>query len=467
MNNLLRITTVLAASSALCGCAVMDSIHWSFPGPGDSRVITVDAKQRHLIMTQDLKNQVRACAEPAPETFAAYSSSFAGLLGIAPDKREAQASSATGETVASLERTQTVNLLREMLYRTCERWLSGALDQAQFLTLSARDHRSMVAVLAVEQLTGVVKPPSTIISGPAVNAAIKQTEKLVELLSKYMEERIAAETVETTANSDSAKVNEDYTSDGKTVKLCSLVEKPTDDTWGPKWEKCKPAADKAKAAKQVAQAARDREQSVLDQLENLSGGPSGGTKQGQQSSSQPENGQDGAGRIPTRATGTDLEHLAKAVTDIALSPGIDETLMFCISYLHRPSIETDLDTRATCNRIIVENANRDLRKKESLYGFGPSASAVMASVGRIMTYEDFQTDIQSLVARTPAERWKEFWTPFAALLTTTQGLDCSNAEKCAAVWNTARPYYRDFSINGDQLQQAAETWSLELTAIGR
>ncbi len=191
-------------------------------------MITVDAKQRHLIMTKDMIGQVRACAEPAPETFAAYSSSFLGILGLAPEKREAQGSLSTGETVASLERTQTVNLLREMLYRTCERWLSGALDQAQFVTLGARDHRSMVAVLAIESLTGVVKPPSTIISGPAVSASISQSKELLSLLAGYKEERVAAVSTEKKASEEYDKVFREAESELDPVKRAAMFMRMND-----------------------------------------------------------------------------------------------------------------------------------------------------------------------------------------------------------------------------------------------
>ena len=446
----------------------MDSLHWSYPGPGNSRVITVDAKQRHLIMTkvadEDGKEQIRACAEPAPETFAAYSSSFAGLLGLAPDKREAQGSLALGETVASLERTQTVNLLREMLYRTCERWLSGALDQAQFVTLGARDHRSMVAVLAIEQLTGVVKPPSTIISGPAVSASISQSKELLPLLAGYKEERVAAVSAQTKASDEYDKVNEPYTGNGKPEKLCEVAPPPTDAIWAPKAAGCKPAADKRKATKDAADLARANEKSVLDQLENLSAGMGAATQQGRQSDSDDDGDAD---RIPTRPDGEDLKVLAETVRTIALTPSIDETLMFCISYLHRSQAETQIDTRATCNAVIEKNAERDLMAKDTLYQLTPTSSDIRASVARVKTFGEFQSDVQSLIARTPVGRWSEFWAPFAELLTTTQGLDCSTPAKCAAVWSSARPYYGDFSRNRDGLQQAAEAWSLKLSAMGR
>lgn len=468
MNNLVRLMATATASIALSGCAVMDSINWAQGGPGrapgSSRVITVDAKQRHLIMTKDAKDQVRACAEPAPETFAAYSSSFLGILGLAPEKRDAQGSLAMGETVASLERTQTVNLLREMLYRTCERWLSGALDQAQFVTLGARDHRSMVAVLAIESLTGVVKPPSTIISGPAVSAAISQSKELLPLLAGYKEERIAAVDTEKRASDDYDKINEDYPTSGAPDKLCAVAPPPTDATWAPKVAKCKPAADKRKAAKDAADIAKANEKSILDQLKDLSAGMGSAVQQGRQSDSDDAGDSD---RIPSRPDGEDLKVLTEAVRTIALTPTIDETLMFCVSYLHRPSFETQTDTRDICNLVITKNAERDLKAKDTLYKLVPTASEIQASAKRVKKYDEFKSDVEDLIARTPADRWSEFWAPFSGLLKNTDGLDCTTAATCAVVWSSARPYYRDYGDSREALEQAAEAWSLKLSEIGR
>ena len=178
---------------ALTGCAAMDSVHWKFPGPGESDVFTVDAKQRHLILSKDAEDHIRVCAEAAPDAFSAFGNSFSfkGLFGATSN--DVQAANAFATTAATIERTQTVNLLRESLYRTCERWLSGAIEKPEFMILAARDHRSMISVLAIEQLTGVVKPPATVISGPAVTAAASQSEELVELLGMYHEERTAAD----------------------------------------------------------------------------------------------------------------------------------------------------------------------------------------------------------------------------------------------------------------------------------
>lgn len=57
------------------------------------------------------------------------------------------------------------------MYRLCESYLSGALDPLAFQTQQQRLHSSMVAILAIEQLTGTVRTPTVLLEGNTVGAA--------------------------------------------------------------------------------------------------------------------------------------------------------------------------------------------------------------------------------------------------------------------------------------------------------
>lgn len=467
MNTILRTMTALAASSALCGCAAMDSLHWSYPGPGNSRVITVDAKQRHLILNKVVtkvggnvtNEQIRACAEPAPDTMAAYSSSLAGFLGLAP--REAQFSSAAGETVASLERTQTVNLLREMLYRTCERWLSGALDQKQFLALSARDHRSLVAVLAVEQLTGVVKPPSTIISGPAVAASIGQSKELLKILAVYQEERGAAEKAETKAMDDYNKVNEEITVNGAKVRVCTLAKREDAGEAAAKFDNCKPADDAKKATKGSADAARAREQSVLDQLAGLAGGIGSAVRPGQIQLGGRDDGDD------DKLTQLDLAKLAETVRDIVITPGIDEALMFCIGYLAEDKNKLDQTVTSTCTGILARRAANDEQFLNRFSGYRIPGAVYAERGPGIDRYTAFRNRFAELVKDTPPKEWTSYWNPFT---TTTNGnLNiCGQQASCASYLSddSNKPFLQSYPTRSDDFDAALDAWALRLSNKG-
>lgn len=453
MNNILRITTVLAASSALCGCAVMDSIHWKFPGPNGSEVFTVDAKQRHLILAKDGDNKIRVCAEAAPDAFSAFSSSLSGSFG---GGNKAEAANAFAETAATIERTQTVNLLRENMYRTCERWLSGALTQEQFLTLAARDHRSMVAVLAIEQLTGVVKPQSTVISGPAVSASLRQSAELIKLVDRYGKERASADEAANAAAAALLAANKDYTVDGKTVKVCTLGEAPGDATAAANWSACKNAETKDKAAKQAAADAKERELLVLKQLDDLSGGLAAATSAGTIAS---------PGFTPRQLTPAELKDVSEAVTKIVLTPGIDEAMMFCVGYLNRTAFQGD-DTRTTCNRVVAASATQGIRVRGELLELGASPADIQASETRTSKFDEFKIGVLALIDRTPTEHWAEFWNPFAKNLT-VQGPDCTTRESCQREWAFSAPYYDDYFNRPEVLRTAGRNWEKQLQAIGR
>lgn len=458
MNNILRITTVLAASSALCGCAVMDSIHWKFPGPGDSQVFTTDAKQRHLIMTNDASakpgEKVRVCAEAAPDAFSAFSSSLSGSLGIGSASRKADAASAFAETAATIERTQTVNLLRESMYRTCERWLSGALSKQEFLMLAARDHRSMIAVLAIEQLTGVVKPPSTVISGPATRTLLAQTELLVELLNSYRAERVAAEKAEIQAAGELAAADVEITNaDGTKAKVCSLATAPGNEA---AHAKCKPAADKAQTTKAVADAARARENAVLKDIGKLSGGISAGTDAGSFSAG-------GYTAAYPRISDLALIAMSKSVEKIALTAGINEALIFCIGYLNAATSEQT--TRDTCNRVVYDQARSDEQVKSKSFEYTLSGSDVPLITTRISDYDQFRTNVAKLISITPDGDWQSIWAGFVDQTPTPKKI-CTTKSICLTYFVGGYPLTYEFNKEKQKFWDALDAWTKTLAAKG-
>lgn len=459
MNNILRITTVLAASSALCGCAVMDSIHWKFPGPGDSQVFTTDAKQRHLIMVNDPTagegEKVRVCAEAAPDAFSAFSSSLSGSLGIGSASRKADAASAFAETAATIERTQTVNLLRESMYRTCERWLSGALNKGEFLMLAARDHRSMIAVLAIEQLTGVVKPPSTVISGPATRTLLAQTELLVELLNSYRAERVAAEKAESQAAGELVAADVEITNpDGTKSKVCSLTPPATGNETA--YAKCTAAKDKIQSTKTVADAARARENAVLKDIGKLSGGISAGTDAGSFSAG-------GYTAAYPRISDAALIAMSRSVEKIALSAGINEALIFCIGYLNNTSIEQT--TRETCNKVVDDQARSDEQIKAKSFDYTLSESDVQLIPTRISEYDKFREKIAKLISITPNADWPSIWASFVGQTPTPKRL-CTAKSICQTYFVGGYPLTYEFNAEPQKFADAIDAWTKALASKG-
>lgn len=172
---------IVVALVTVLGCARMTSIHRTEAIPADSpHSIAIDAKQR-MIFSRPLSHPDKTtgfalCAEAAPDAFSALAASAA--VDVA-----AEALSGTlSESAATIERTQTVNILRELMYRTCERYLNGVMSREDFVVQAARDQQIIVQVLAIEQLTGAVRAQATALTTVAKSAADGISETTVSAL---------------------------------------------------------------------------------------------------------------------------------------------------------------------------------------------------------------------------------------------------------------------------------------------
>lgn len=167
-----------------------------------SQVVTVDAKQRSVLtsitpversITVDgvakrvAYAQRRFCSEPSPDVFSviAQALSAGGTFSKKADPAAIEAAFngalATSEQGSTIPRTQTVNMLRDLMFRTCERYLSGGYDQMELSIQAIRDQRLMVSILAIEQLTGAVTPRPVILSATASGGVGATGEAVVRL----------------------------------------------------------------------------------------------------------------------------------------------------------------------------------------------------------------------------------------------------------------------------------------------
>jgi len=125
-------------------------------------ITTTDAKQRAILSSIGRGGANRFCAEPSPDVFAviAQSLSVGGTFGQQADPKAIQAALnaafSSSEQGSTIPRTQTINMLRELMYRTCERYLNGSITSLELPLQAIRDQRLIVSILAIEQLTGAV-----------------------------------------------------------------------------------------------------------------------------------------------------------------------------------------------------------------------------------------------------------------------------------------------------------------------
>jgi hypothetical protein len=190
-------------------------------------VVFVDAKQRAVISNQQSGSATqqqmlrRFCAEPSPDALSAFAAS-AGLNLSVPTKGDLGYSQAFSEGAASIGlRTQSIQLLRDVMFTNCEAFINGGITGFGLETMQRRFQSTMVAVLAIEQLTGAVKANQVALGGQAaannaevLGAAIKlvaQTETAAKASKTQLDAAAAAAKVANSAFSDFKTAHKDDT----------------------------------------------------------------------------------------------------------------------------------------------------------------------------------------------------------------------------------------------------------------
>ena len=190
------IQTASGAMIALClsvtsGCANSSSLFRKFYITNaiwkESDSISIDAKQRVVVTGKhrtteqyyNEKNEPKTnvyeipvvCAEPSPDAISSFAQSLSGKVDV-KDYVTAQAVLSQTESTAYVGlRTQTVQMLRDGMYRICEAYLSKALDKSSYEELQRRYQSMMLGLLAVEQLTGAVVAPQVALSSAIAKAS--------------------------------------------------------------------------------------------------------------------------------------------------------------------------------------------------------------------------------------------------------------------------------------------------------
>jgi hypothetical protein len=149
-----------ALVGALCvfnsGCAYFS--HYKDRAAFDESSYSLDAKQRVVLSFASQDGNGRTgryvCAEPSPDALSAIAASGALEAQVAGQGGGA-ASASLHEAVASMGlRTQTIQLLRDGLYRACEAYLNGAIDEFGYALLLSKYDDSMISLVAIDGLTG-------------------------------------------------------------------------------------------------------------------------------------------------------------------------------------------------------------------------------------------------------------------------------------------------------------------------
>ncbi len=208
-----KLTQALIVTSLLSfsGCASFTSIHRTFDvSSNDSSLI--DIKQRAILVSHD-RNDPNAppivCAEPSPDAMSSIAYELAASM-TDPSGLQKQLANSLQESSAYVGlRSQSIQLLRDFSYRTCEGYLSGALTRDQYDLLMRRYQKSAVALLAIEQLTGSAKQAQSALttsgSSNLPNTASLQLENVG--IRKQINDLKAEKTAKETTKQDTTDID--------------------------------------------------------------------------------------------------------------------------------------------------------------------------------------------------------------------------------------------------------------------
>lgn len=374
-------------------------------------IVTVDAKQRaYLVVPQvrdaaagrdgatsaDRHAQVRMCAEASPDVFSviAQSLSATGSFERSPDPASIQAAASlaasTSEQGSTIPRTQTINMLRELMYRTCERYLNGAISDLEMPIQAVRDQRLMVAILAIEQLTGAVTPPTVVIGASAGGGAgASPADAIVRLDNARKRLETADADLVTKRNAYNALnvATNPPTCDSITAKVAAGTA--LTGTEPAKQTQCNTAKAALTAAEGEQEAASSAYQTLQRAMNVGGGGPvttAGSVQQGEH----------GSGEI--------AQAQSKAVTDVAAvvqeivrqNYAQDEFGLFCLRYLD-PSQQNNEALRPPCleyltAQVRLEAARADAEAQQ-LYRADFIASGLSQETFTTPLYEAFRAKV--------------------------------------------------------------------------
>lgn len=163
MSRLLAIAAVAVGIALIQGCAYLTT----YTRPLDLRdqSYSMDVKQRIVISqrkpTAQGANPTTAatvvCAEPSPDALTVIGVS--GGLSLNSERADITGNLGGGlsENGAFVGlRTHSIQLLRDAMYRLCEGYAGGAINELTFQSMQRRYQSTMMGLIAIEQLTGPV-----------------------------------------------------------------------------------------------------------------------------------------------------------------------------------------------------------------------------------------------------------------------------------------------------------------------
>jgi hypothetical protein len=302
--------------------------------PGRVNYTDVTTENNALVRTQKTAPQLLFCAEPHPDVFSVFAAAASGNGSFgqsgAPGALELALgfSASSSEQGSTIGRTQTVNLLKEVMYRTCERYINGGMGQLELATQASRDQRLIVATLAIEQLTGAILPKPIIIGAAGAAGGGGSAAAAIVALDEAWKAKEAAAVTKGKAEAAYEELN---SQDGGKVKICDAFAAGT--TVDPKYADKKDACSALGLTRTKASKAADEQLGRYNTMKSAL--DSGGGLVTQASTTVQAASGDGALQ---QANSSDIAEVAQVVREIvADNYAVDEFELLCIKVLDKSS----------------------------------------------------------------------------------------------------------------------------------
>jgi len=181
-----RILLILSAAIVLSSCAEFTHLTRNLDAQEKGGLVLIDAKQRAILtskakLERDGHSYVPAfCAEPSPDALSAVTASLGGSLTTSEDVKAVLRGALSEQASPIGLRTQSIQLMRDAMFRICELTISGKIDGPAAETLHRRFQQSMVAILAIEQITNPVRPPAVALTTKSRSGAAEDLAKITD-----------------------------------------------------------------------------------------------------------------------------------------------------------------------------------------------------------------------------------------------------------------------------------------------
>ncbi|WP_349743410.1 hypothetical protein [Roseateles cavernae] len=190
---------LLAGSTALTGCAYLTTYTRNIDLEGKNS-IAMDVKQRVVFSQKlglDTDKQlapVVVCAEPSPDALTVLGISGGLDLSNGGKQQALGASAAFAESGAFIGlRTQSIQLLRDAMYRLCEGYAGQAVDGQDFIGMQRRYQSTMMGLIAIEQLTRPVVAGQVAIAAQAgASTGVSAGDAAVDKAETRFDEKAAS-----------------------------------------------------------------------------------------------------------------------------------------------------------------------------------------------------------------------------------------------------------------------------------